>query len=398
MISSFPEGVRGASIVLSGGGARGAYEVGVLRYIFKELAVRIGRPPSLDLISGTSVGAVNGTFMAAAAHDLALGAVQLETLWSELEMASVMNFGLKQAASLHRVLLGGKSARGLFDASPLVRLVQEGVSWRQLGDNLRTGILRALVITTTRLRTGRSVVFLDQGGEREDRMDLPDAVSLRRSPIGPSHVLASAAIPIVFPPIRIGDELHCDGGLRLNTPMSPSIHLGASRLLVIGVSSPEGTEPTPLKTERYPGASFLLGKVLNAFLLDHLKSDLAELDRVNRWLKDGIEAFGPGYIDELNKISAQRGEPPRRIVEACAIHPSTDLGVIASHHLRSSSVLRASMGRSLIRLLDVGESADADLASYLLFDGNFARELIALGRRDAHERRDELEAFLYEGY
>lgn len=312
-----------------------------------------------------------------------------------LEFQDVLSFGFRQAAGLHRVLLGGRRATGIFDASPLGSLVGSGMQWRQLSKNLSSGTLKALVISATNVPTGRPVIFVD----RAPGVDLPvmprGQTTVRPVRIGPTHVLASAAIPLVFPPVRIGRQLHCDGGLRLNTPMAPAIHMGMERLFVIGVSNPDHAGQT-LENNKYPGAPFLLGKVLNAFLLDHLNTDLAELERINSYLEDGIEAFGPDFLERLNEQSRLRGAPDKRVVKPLAIRPSSDLGTIAAAHLKKNrSRFGSTIGRTFLRLLDVGEG-ESDLASYLLFDGVFARELIELGRRDAAERRDEIEAFFWD--
>ena len=220
---------------------------------------------------------------------------------------------------------------------------------------------------------------------------------VRRAQIGQHHVLASAAIPLVFPPVEIGTELHCDGGLRLNTPMAPSIHLGMDRLLVVGLSTPHQPDDKSLADGRFPGATFLLGKVLNAFLLDHVNTDLLEVERINDFLRDGIAAFGPEFLERLNETAKKRGAmTTRRVVNSLVLRPSVDIGRVAAEHLANNRARFGKiLGRAFLGLLDVGEGADADLASYLLFDGRFARRLIQMGRDDAHAKRDEIVEFLF---
>ncbi|MDH3625116.1 MAG: patatin-like phospholipase family protein [Myxococcales bacterium] len=390
--------MSGLGLILSGGGARGAYEVGVLDYIFSEFLDAGGNPPKVDLISGTSVGAVNGAFVASHIEDVASAMKHMVGLWTGLELPDVLGFGLRQAAGLYRVLLGGSESRGVFDPSSLSAIVGRNIRWRRLRRNIRTGALQALTVSTTHVGTGQPVIFVDAA----PGVGIPKSLGLhalvRRAKIGQHHVLASAAIPLVFPSVEIGDEIHCDGGLRLNTPMGPSIHLGMNRLLVVGLSTPHVAGRRAARDGQYPGAPFMLGKVLNAFLLDHVNADLLEVQRINDFLKDGIRAYGPEFLDRINQAAKARGAlAPRRLLSSLVLRPSVDIGQVASDYLASNRVrFGKSLGRAFISVLDVGAGADADLASYLLFDGGFAQTLVEMGRRDAHARRSEIEAFFFE--
>jgi NTE family protein len=392
---------RRIAMILSGGGARGAYEVGVLWYIFDDLTRILGAPPRIDILCGTSVGAINACYLAAHLGDPVLGLRRLVELWTELELARVLGFSVRQVLSLPRVLLGGGDGHGLFDVRPMADLVQREISWRAVSRCLRKGMLRALTVSCTEVSTGRTVVFMQVSPDLTIPGSAPPRTLFRADRIGPHHALASAAIPLLFPPVRIDGELHLDGGLRQNTPIAPALRLGATHIFAIGSSREvEGRvvrEAGHHDAGRAPGAAFLLGKVLNAFLLDHVDVDIELLTRINNVVVDGTHAFGSGFADALSGQARKRNAQEYRYVKCLRVRPSEDIGRLAYDHLRRGG-LRGDpvLTRRVFNLLDLGVEGEADLASYLLFDGPFCRRLIELGRADAQARRDELIDFFRE--
>lgn len=396
--SARPRGPRRTAFVLSGGGARGAYEVGVLSYLFERLPkLRGGRVPRIDILCGTSVGAINACYLAAHASDPSHGIGRLVELWEDLEIARVLGFGVRQAIGLPRLVLGGGGdASGLFDVRPMSELIEKEVGWRGVTRQIRRGYLRALSISTTEVSTGRTVIWMQTAPNVSLPATAPPRTLIRADHITSRHALASAAIPLLFPPVRIGNEFYCDGGLRLNTPIAPALRLGATHVFAValskevrGVVSPE-TAVAP----RALGASALLGKVLNAFLLDHVVNDLDVLARINAMIEDGTRAFGSDFVDKLSARARARGGETYRPVSCLALKPTEDIGRIASEHvLRGKFRGSAIVARQLFKLLYLGGDVEADLASYVMFDGGFAKKLIDLGRADAEARRHELLAF-----
>jgi NTE family protein len=386
---------RRIAVILSGGGARGAYEVGVLWYVFDELTRILGAAPRIDILCGTSVGAINACYLAAHLGDPVLGLRRLVELWSEVELTRVLGFGVRQVVTLPRVLLGGGEGYGLFDVRPMAELVQREISWRAVSRCLRRGMLRALTVSCTEVSTGRTVVFMQVSPDLTIPGAAPPRTLFRADRIGPHHALASAAIPLLFPPVRIDGELHLDGGLRQNTPIAPALRLGATHIFAIGSSREIQGRIVPeaghQKAPRAPGAAFLLGKVLNAFLLDHVDVDIELLTRINNVLVDGTGTYGPGFPEALTAQARKRGAQEYRYVKCMRVRPSEDIGRLANDHLKRGR-LRGDpiLTKRLFRMLDLGVESEADLASYLLFDGPFCRRLIEMGRADAQARREEL--------
>ncbi|MBI5517203.1 MAG: patatin-like phospholipase family protein [Deltaproteobacteria bacterium] len=391
---------KSVALVLSGGGARGAYEVGVLAYLYGELARRRDLCQHVDVICGTSVGAINGCFLAAHMADPASGVRRLVDLWTNLQIDRVLRFGLRQTLQLPRLFRGGSDAPvGLFDVQPMVELITQEISWRMVSRSIQRGLLRGLSVSATEIATGRTSLFLDTAPEVPMPAGLGPRMVVRRATIGPEHALASAAIPLIFPPVRIGALLYCDGGLRQNTPIAPAIRLGAERILIIGLSKEvRGAQvsetPSHGPGEGTPGALFLLGKVLNAFLLDHVQTDVELLNRINQILSDGEAVYGGDFTPKISDVALSRGEETYRPVEALVVRPSQDIGMMAGQHVRRGRLGGSLVTRQLLALLDTGVNDESDLASYLLFDGAFARKLIDLGRADAEAQRDRLLDFV----
>jgi NTE family protein len=396
-----PRERRRTAMILSGGGARGAYEVGVLWYIFDDLTRMRGGPPRIDILSGTSVGAINACFLAAHLTDPVLGMRRLVDLWTELQLTRVLGFGMRQFVNLPRLLLGGTpDGTGLFDVRPMADLVQREISWRAVTRCLRRRLLRTLSVSCTEVSTGRTVVFMQTAPNAVIPATAPPRTLFRADRIGPPHALASAAIPILFPPVRIDKELYLDGGLRQNTPIAPALRLGATHIFAIGgsrevkgVSMSEGGS----QNLDAPGIAFLLGKVLNAFLLDHIDVDIELLTRLNNVLGDGARAYGPEFGERMSAEAHRRAAPAYRHVQCLSLRPSEDIGTLASEHVRKARFRGDPIvTKKLLSLLDLGVGSEADLASYLMFDGGFCRRLIELGRADAKARRDELVSFFGE--
>ena len=367
------------AVLLPGGGARAAYQVGVLRAVARILG-RSSRPP-FRIICGTSAGAINAATLAVHADSFRRGVARLLRWWHRVrvtevyraDLASVSFHGVRWLASL----LGGPGrAVPMLDNSPLRRVLGE-LDFGRVAQHLRDGALRALAINATSYTTGQAVSFFQAAPDI-----LPWQRTRRRGEravIGVDHLLASAAIPFVFPAGRIGHDFFADGSVRQITPLSPPLHLGARRILVIAVGQFTGQMPTPRQREApsYPSFAQTAGHALASIFLDNLGADLERMQRMNHVLSLVPEAI-------------QNQHPEVTHVDALVISPSRDLGAMA---VPFASSLPAGV-RYLLHGLGSTEGTGASLLSYLLFDRRYANLLLELGYRDAIARRDEIAAFL----
>lgn len=380
-------------LVLSGGGARGAYEAGVLYYLLVDGPSELREKVHFDVVSGTSIGALTASALASTMHQPAVGVRRMIDLWRTLELDRVLQMSVTDMLSVPAWLLGRTQRESIFPGSPVNELLEDSIDWNQIHVNLADGHLDALSISCTQVTSGKTLVFYETAdGRRRPFSRDPNVVPVRAR-LEPHHALASGAIPFVFPPVSIDGISYVDGGLRQNTPLSPALRMGSERLLVIGLGHKKETDEGALfaAAEKSTPIS-VLGKVVNALMLDHVDYDIVRLSHINRLLEDGESVFGEEFIDRLNQtVEPIRGASYRKMPHV-VLRPSQDLGMLAAQHVREKR-LKSSNGvvMRLIRTLARLERRDeADLTSYLLFDGAFCDTLINLAIDDAKAAQDDL--------
>ena len=369
-------------LVLSGGGARAAYKVGVLRAISEMLPA--DAPSPFQIVCGTSAGAINATVLAANASNFRQGVRQLMTVWKNFHVDQIYradpvgafrNSG-KWVLSTLIGGLGRETPVALLDNSPLARLIATRLDYPAIQRSIDDGNLGAFSITCSGYTSGESVTFFQsapgiESWRRARRIGIP-------SKIGPEHLLASSALPLIFPAVHINREYFGDGSMRQIAPVSPALHLGADRLFVIGVGRQLQSQQERVKTDAYPSLAQIAGHCLNSIFLDSLEVDLERLQRINRTL-----SVMPPEARAKNNL-------PLHEVDFRVISPSVALEKIAIDHVHT---LPRTI-RSLLFTLGALKTSGANLVSYLLFEKEFCRELIKLGYDDTMKQRDELMGFL----
>jgi len=381
-------------IVLGGGGARGAYEAGVIAGITDVLAD--ANPGAefrslFDVVCGTSVGAINAAWVAAHADAEDHDAQGLLRHWRTLELSKHLRLdpiGMIAGRPDPLNPNGKTTGRAVLDARALEVLVEEGIPWRRLRRNIEASRIKGLVVTALHVATGTTTLFTDLAPGVEYPPSKARRRKAMRDAITADHVLASAAIPLIFPSRRIGRGYYADGGVRFNTPMAPALRLGVDRLVVIPLLS-EPEERPALGPEDYPGPIFLAGKVLDALLLDPIGYDLQVLVRFNKLLKRLDDFLTPEERAEFDQVVAEARGAPYKRVDTLVFRPSQDLGRLALEHAGRLKT-RGLRGRLVAMLADMGGTFDADLLSFILFDADYAHQLVELGRADVRARADEV--------
>jgi NTE family protein len=364
------------ALVLPGGGARSAYQVGVLRAIAGWLPP--AAPLPFSILCGTSAGAINAAVLAARAGNAREATTELVRVWGDFHVPQVFRAGtldmLRSGLQLMLALVSGgwllPLPRALFAPAPLRDLLTRSIDFARLRESIARGMPDSIAVTATNVATGDSVSFVESsrpfsGWDRAARQGIVARLDV-------DHLMASSAIPLLFPSVVVQDGLYGDGAMRQATPLAPAIHLGADRILVIGARAPlrrrTSTPPESNMAEQF-------GFMLDTLFMEGLQSDLERLERVNTLL-----------------AHARPGPPPLglRHVETLLVLPQRDPSVIALAHRQA---IPASL-RALLRVLGASGARGGRLLSFLMFESVYTRELIRMGERDADARRAEICAFL----
>lgn len=411
-------------LVLSGGGARGAYEAGVMYYIRTKMPKEIADSRLFHIYSGTSVGAINTAFLAATAHDPIYQGAALRKMWQNLTDKDIYStdvralsgflvrsgffmatnfFGVQNIMDKHK-----SSSRTPFpfksvlDTSPFVNYLRRNVAWSQIHRNIERRVYEAVTVSATHMMSGQLVLFVEKHADIEYRQGGPVPIL---GPLSPKHILASAAIPLVFPIIRINRQFYGDGSLRQNTPMSPAIHLGANRLLVISTKYKSGSDtlmPTgPWSAEAEPRIGDVLSTMLDAIFMDKLDYDLEQMRRINYLISDMEILYGEEALAKINaarmKSNVGRAEvhEMNKIVPF-VIYPSQDIGLLATNafkRLISRREALTPMQRFFSKIMEGTPDRPNELVSLLMFDREYLETLLQLGYEDARAQHDNLVNF-----
>jgi len=377
-------------MVLAGGAARGAYEAGVLRYVLTELPRHLGHVPWPDIVSGTSVGALNGVYAVTRQKEYVR---RMTTIWQEMEIAQIFTLQSGGVMRTVRSMFNASQLTALLGVEPLYELARREFPRAALRDSIDSGACKAFIISATRLDDGFNVLFYD--ADRSIALDPLPGASVVRTHLNEEHLLASAAIPFLFPPVKINDDYYVDGGLRQNTPLRPTIRAGADRILIVGahggVTLQEALKASGELGTPTPTLPFLAGKTLNALMLDPVERDLHTTQQMNALMAWGEANFGREF---LTRLKADMGMRP---VSTYFLRPSEDLGRIAAEVYRSTPPKGTTQVRWLLSLVaDQANRAEgeSDLLSFLYFDHNYTGLLERLGFEDARKHEEALMAFL----
>ena len=414
-----PKNPQRMALVLSGGGVRGAYEAGVINYIRTQIHERHGGRKTFEVQCGSSVGAINTCFMASMAHQPFEQGQRLRFLWDHVDQDKIYkrHFGalgslLSRTAkgisinlfNLHKKDQEKKGAahfKGFFDTSPLPQYLHSIISFKDIGHNLKKGILAAVSVRATNVSTGRMELFI----QKRPNVIYSGEYTHYDTRLSVVHVMASGAIPLIFPAVKVKHNYYIDGSLRLNTPMSPAIQLGAGKIMIIGlhhIYQPGEQYHHILVPNQEPSLGQIVGKVMNSFFLDRLQYDVEQLRRINRIIEWSEKVYGKDYLEKINhrlKEQGIKGDIANRglkKMKVFQIFPSRDVSELFSECYEDTRKKEyfTTFEKMLFRLFDVDPGAGVDTLSYLAFMPNYIHQLLELGFHDAEAHREEIIEFL----
>jgi len=376
------DGAQKTGLILTGGGARAAYQVGVLKAIAEMLPRRAQNP--FPIICGTSAGAFNAVTLAVYAQSFRLGAQYLEKMWKNFtahdiyraDPLGVLKNTILWMSGLVFTALGINRLNhvSLLDSSPLAELLDRAMPSEKIQENIDAGALHALSISASGYGTGQSVNFFQsvqgvQPWQRARRIGVSTFIEAK-------HILASSAIPFIFPAVKINREYFGDGSMRQIAPISPALHLGAVRVLVIGTGQTDEFQPGRSKVDDYPSLAKIAGHAMDSIFLDSLEVDIERLSRINK------------TIDLVSMEVRQRLSLHH--IDVLHISPSQSIEKLAGLYSKQLPLPI----RLLLRSVGAMRRSASNLVSYLLFEKDFCRALIDLGYQDAMKRKEEIMAFL----
>jgi len=367
--------------VLTGGGARAAYQVGVLKAVRDILGSPTRNP--FPILCGTSAGAINAAALAVFAENFSAAVGNLLEVWEHMrcqlvyrtDFASIMGRGVRWLSALSWI--SRRNPISLLDNAPLRGTLEKFLRFDRIQANIDAGALYAVSVTASGYTSGQSVSFFQgvpglEGWERQQRIGA--AVPLKLE-----YLLASSALPFIFPAVKVHREYFGDGSMRQIAPVSPALHLGADRVLVVGTGR-QSTDVARARSNIYPSLAQIAGHALNSIFLDSLMVDIERLERINRTLSVIPEEF------------AARSKIELRPVKVLFISPSHPIERIAARFVHELPP----MVRFILRPTGAMNRAGSNLASYLLFEETFCRALIDLGYQDTTGRAAEVRAFFEE--
>lgn len=374
MIFSSPNPESTNALLLTGGGARAAYQVGVLKAIASKLPRNQKSP--FKVICGTSAGAINAVSMACHASCFHLGVKKTEWVWKNFKTEQVYVgtwsgvFGYILKNYLSKFFKSGKfRATSLLNNTPLEKLLSGLVDYKRIDRNILTGHLDAISVAASSYSDGDCIAFFQSSGsdewQRAKRKGVKTVLTTR-------HLMASSAIPLLFPSVKVGNGYYGDGAIHQLSPLSPAIHLGANKILIIGVEEAKQDKYYG-ESEFHPNAATITGHLLDTIFTDSLNADVERMQRINSTLNHTSE----------DKTGLKK-------VESLLINPSRCFNKIAAQHYNSMP----SAIRFLLRLIGITKKSESALISYLMFEKPFTQELIKLGFEDGIDQIDDIMAFL----